>query len=108
MSPKSDVQVHPGYHLPLPGMTQRAPAGRLLAAQDSTSRPLRLPDPPVRSTFAIDFYRIFGRQGIFEDWGDLVEDRGDLSGQPRSSEPEVDFADSGEPEAGPEEYFKGK
>ena len=56
----------------------------------------------------IDFYRIFGAAAIFEDWGDLVEDRGDLSGQPRSSEPEVDFADSVEPEAGPEEYFKGK
>ena len=53
------------------------------------------------------FYRIFGREAIFEDWGDLVEDRGDLSGQPRLSQPEVDFADSGEPEAGPEEHFKG-
>ena len=56
----------------------------------------------------IDFYRIFGRAANFEDWGDLVEDRGDLSGQPRSSQPEVDFADSGEPEAGPEKVFKGK
>ena len=46
------MQVHLGYHVPLPGMTQRAPAGRLWAAQDSTSRPLRLPDPPVQSTFA--------------------------------------------------------
>ena len=45
---------------------------------------------------------------ICEDWRDLVEDWGDLSGQPRSSQPEVDFADSGEPEAGPEKYFKGK
>ena len=42
-----------GQHVPLPGMTQRAPAGRLWAAQDPTSRPLRLPDPPVRSTSAI-------------------------------------------------------
>ena len=56
----------------------------------------------------INFYRIFGREAIFEDWGDLVEDRGDLSGQPRLSQPEVDFADSGEPEAGPEKYFQGK
>ena len=36
----------------------------------------------------------------------MVEDRGDLSGQPRSSQPEVDFADSGEPEAGPENILK--
>ena len=45
---------------------------------------------------------------ICEDGRDLVEDWGDLSGQPRSSQPGVDFADSGEPEAGPEKYFKGK
>ena len=54
------------------------------------------------------FLSDFQEAVIFEDWGDLVEDRGDLSGQPRSSQPEVDFEDSGEPEAGPEKYFKGK
>ena len=53
------------------------------------------------------FLSDFREGSDFEDWGDLVEDRGDLSGQPRSSQPEVDFADSGEPGAGPEKFFKG-
>ena len=45
--------IHVRVDIPLPDITQRAPAGRLWAAQDSASRSLETAGSTVRSTSAI-------------------------------------------------------